>query len=563
MAGNNLETKWGKIARTFSRNHDIQIQLSGTRCDTDLTGTINLPANSDDYKDADAQVLEGLLDHEWKHVEVQRKAVEQGITTPKALMDRGDNKTNQLFNVYEDYRIERELAGEYVGCADNLKSANEHVVKLARTHARNLEYNPFRAVGLGIFGSLMGVDISWIPAEAQKITEMLKPVWSKAEGMKTHIDAYKLAKETLEAMGDLKDEMEQPEPQQQEGGQSGESQPADEQGGTGDGDIEDNSEVKDFLDRLNEQPDNAVQDDLMDNVKESMEDKSKMAMRRDKRHIAHPEIAKLDRTCNAESHSANDYNRQLKAVKKTVGALRSKLITVIRARSQKGFITERESGNIDVASLYRLRTGDKRVFFEPHKKLDLNTAVSVLVDHSISMSGNKQSVAQQSAIALAETLNHLGVSVEVLGFRTGRGGTHGIKQPCYNRYLSVKMVVYKGFKESFHKVKTRMARMPVDGTTPLNTGLWNAAMRLAVQPEQRKILIVLSDGKPQLSGSDVTIMRGDLINKVRRVEAAGIECVGVGIEDRNVQDFFRDHTVIKNASQLPRELFKILKRKLT
>src|SRR4051812_31700403 len=88
------EGKFGKLARTFSRNRKIQVRLQGTGCYTDNEKLINLPANADWLSDGTQHLLEGCLDHEVGHCERQQFGQEQRI--------RGETWNGKPFPLYTE-----------------------------------------------------------------------------------------------------------------------------------------------------------------------------------------------------------------------------------------------------------------------------------------------------------------------------------------------------------------------------------------------------------------------------------------------------------------------------
>jgi cobalamin biosynthesis protein CobT len=122
-----LQSKWERIARVFSRNFGVRVQLSGLRACTD-GATISLPANADHFRPEDQQVLEGLLDHELSHVKEETEAKERGRQGPLAVMKSlPDSRTKMMFNCFEDIRIEERAARDFPGMAENLRHMNEYL----------------------------------------------------------------------------------------------------------------------------------------------------------------------------------------------------------------------------------------------------------------------------------------------------------------------------------------------------------------------------------------------------------------------------------------------------
>jgi len=675
MAGTNsrLETKWEKIARTFSRNHNVNVRLTGAACAADLkTGTVFIPANADDYKDGDAQVLEGMLDHEWKHIEVEQAARKAGIPTPLQRMNGLDKNERMWFNVFEDYRIEAELSRDYVGCGQNVEAMNDRLHELNRNRSIN-EIDYMKAVGLTVLGRLAGTDVDWLPKEAVELADELEPIWRNVETMETFDDAVALAKEIVEYLGKRAepeepdeanadgegqaaggdgDEGDEEREQDQDdgedtGGGAGDDESDDEgddagedgdggedQGDGGESDAGENNDssgnnpaadgdgedtggeedaggdngdddsdedgdgngegepgstggdpdhVREFAKKALE---NNQTEDMKADIKENLNQIAEQNAKENKRHIPHPETVKRDRVINGNQAHASDFNTLKKEVNKQISALKAKLVSVLKTRTLKGAILDRESGHIDGAALYRLKQRDRNVFMEPGKVIELDTAVSMIIDMSGSMNqggarltrgpkgkrvvggGSRIQMAVKSAIALAETMEQLGVPVEISGFYndvksyslyTAWREDGGV----YTRHVPYTRTIFKAFTERWKSVKTRL-NSEVSGkgvNCDCEAVLW-AAKRLAVRNERRKILIVLSDGQPNLdSGHDInTIIERDLKIQVGRIEQAGINVMGLGIKSDAVKSYYPNNAVINNLDDLPKAVFNALKR---
>ena len=88
-----------------------------------------------------------------------------------------------------------------------------------------------------------------------------------------------------------------------------------------------------------------------------------------------------------------------------------------------------------------------------------------------------------------------------------------------------------------------------------------AARRLITRPEERKILMVLSDGQPAFRG-DMYTARKQLLKVVHDIENAGIEVIGIGIEDSSVSSYYPKHVVISDVMDLPAAIMGEMQRLL-
>jgi cobalamin biosynthesis protein CobT len=224
--------------------------------------------------------------------------------------------------------------------------------------------------------------------------------------------------------------------------------------------------------------------------------------------------------------------------------------------------------------MYSVRLGNKRVYTQEVEGMELNTAISVLIDTSGSMgcgSTSRSWYAKVAAIALAETFDALQIPFEMIGFESFDGFGYG-KLPSHQqgkhnfRTLSMHYHVYKAFKDNYKKVAKRLA--DINGGEANNDGeaVLAVSKRLAARPEQRKILFVLSDGLPR-GGCDRDVLEKHLAETVKRVVASGIEVVAIGIQTDEVKHFYNEQTgatwfAFHDLKALPNGIYNVMKAQL-
>lgn len=253
-----------------------------------------------------------------------------------------------------------------------------------------------------------------------------------------------------------------------------------------------------------------------------------------------------------------------------VGPIQKDLERAISARSLATWEAGRRSGRLHSANLSRLAVGDTRVFRKRHESDSKDVAVELVVDASGSMSGAKIHLATQAAYALAQVLERLNISNEVIAFTTGELVAHVgelEKQERkigrrFSRTESLNMPILKSFNERMTvDIRKRFGWLPNSGILANNVDgecVEIAARRLLARREKGKVMIVLSDGAPNAQG-----MIGDLYTSlkkaVKNVENAGVKCVGIGIQSVAVRDFYPRNTVINRVDELPLRVIKELR----
>ena len=229
-------------------------------------------------------------------------------------------------------------------------------------------------------------------------------------------------------------------------------------------------------------------------------------------------------------------------------AIRKYLIAQKKARYEGG----RKAGRIDKRRAWRASAmaGSPSSMYirkQPSVKNMLDSAVSVVVDMSGSMSGDKYRHAAHSAIMLNETLAKIGVPTEVIAFTDDR---------------QVINVVHKEFSSSIDNddlaKQFKIASQWMGGNSDGESIMW-CAERLLARKEKKKIMIVLSDGYPSGSGhGDIRSYTKKVIQTLEKI----VDVHGIGIQSNAVTDYYSSNSVINDSSQLENELLSVLKNRV-
>ena len=330
--------------------------------------------------------------------------------------------------------------------------------------------------------------------------------------------------------------------------------------------------------------------DMMDAVRDQLSKDASSAAQSDGRYVARPSAKAADKIIVQELSSDAHYAQLKQMVAGVVGGLRSKLMMVLKGKADVQNDPDQEEGKLDSAALYRAVTGERRVFSRKITTLDEVPAVAVLVDESGSMGGVKAATAQLAAVALGETLTALNVPFAIYGFTSGMVTTDDDTLDAGSwwngRNESIHLYQYKSFSEQFRRVRSRLVKINGRANNADGDALQMVADLLAQQPQERKVLIVLSDGQPAAGTSTVTggtydpkranvsgnytrrnerersIEGRHLKDVVRATEKRGIEVVGIGIQSDAVTSFYRNAEVVWDLAALPKALFKAVAAKL-
>ncbi|GLR77553.1 VWA domain-containing protein (plasmid) [Azospirillum oryzae] len=248
-------------------------------------------------------------------------------------------------------------------------------------------------------------------------------------------------------------------------------------------------------------------------------------------------------------------------VRGTSGRVRAQLLGLVQASQREDEITRRRGRAVNGRKITRILTGDTRVFTQRTDTRAPNAAIHILVDRSGSMaaqaahvnggaSRNRLDVAIDSAVALATALEAIpGVNSAITAFPASRSDY----DQDHQRAIGVLPLLKHGQK--VRQVVGNFAVAPAGGT-PLGEAMWYAAAQLVnTTKEERKLLLIVTDGEPNNSDQ--------VIDMVRRCQASGIEVIGIGIQIDRVRQLFPTAVVIQDLTELRSALFEITRKALT
>lgn len=249
-------------------------------------------------------------------------------------------------------------------------------------------------------------------------------------------------------------------------------------------------------------------------------------------------------------------------VDEMLGPLTNEIERMIKARSAATWTGGHRRGRLHGSALTRVMFGYDDVFRRKQENHTKDVAVSLVVDCSGSMTANgKIKTAMYTAYAISSILDRLGISNEVIGFST-RGHSAQVMNDLrrdpnvgsYCRHEAIYMPIFKGFGERMGAdvrarfvqatIARNLCRSNVDGES-----IMLAHGRLAARRETRKIMIVLSDGQPAVTGGGN--LDAHLKTTVKQIEAAGTDIIGIGIMDQSVRKFYSKYVVMKSVKDLP------------
>lgn len=260
-------------------------------------------------------------------------------------------------------------------------------------------------------------------------------------------------------------------------------------------------------------------------------------------------------------------DQQLVTMHSLVARLANKLQRLLLAQQNRNWDFDLEEGLLDTARLTRVVTDPLHpLSFKWEKDTDFrDTVVTLLIDNSGSMRGRPIMVAAMCADILARTLERCAVKTEILGFttRAWKGGmarekwvTAG-KPPTPGRLNDLRHIIYKAAESPWRRARPNLGLMMREGLLKENIdgeALQWAYRRLMARPEQRKILMVISDGAPvddsTLSVNPANFLDAHLHKVIGDLENnSGIELAAIGI-GHDVTRYYSRAVTIVDAEQL-------------
>ena len=260
-------------------------------------------------------------------------------------------------------------------------------------------------------------------------------------------------------------------------------------------------------------------------------------------------------------------DQKLSQFQSITSRLAARLQRLLLARQARHWMYEQEEGQIDSRKLARVIIHPNyELLYKREKDTEFrDTVVSLLIDNSGSMRGRPITIAALSADILSRTLERCGVKVEILGFTTrdwkgGQSHKDWVKagRPAHpGRLNDLRHIIYKSADVSWRKAHKNLGLMLKDGILKENIDgeaiLW-ACDRLRARPEQRRILMVISDGAPvddsTLSVNSSRYLDTHLRDVIARVEQQGlVELVAIGI-GHDVTRYYKRAVTISEIDKL-------------
>jgi cobaltochelatase CobT len=260
-------------------------------------------------------------------------------------------------------------------------------------------------------------------------------------------------------------------------------------------------------------------------------------------------------------------DQQLESLQSVVTKLANRLQRRLMAQQNRSWDFDQEEGMLDAARLARVIVSPgSSLSYKIERETDFkDTVVTMLIDNSGSMRGRPISIAAISADIMARTLERCGVKTEILGFttRAWKGGQAredwlaAGRPPMPGRLNDLRHIIYKKADEPWRHARRNLGLMMREGLLKENIDgealLW-AHNRLIARNEDRRILMVISDGAP-VDDSTLSVNHGGYLEQhlrkvIEMIEGRSpVQLIAIGI-GHDVTRYYKRAVTIMDVEQL-------------
>jgi len=278
-------------------------------------------------------------------------------------------------------------------------------------------------------------------------------------------------------------------------------------------------------------------------IEEILEALSKIAT-----HIDNAMTDIHEEVCTGDKETIKRSQKKYAEIKRTLGSPAARSAGIVRrlliAKNKNHTRRNLEQGKLDLKRLVPIASGSSNVYYERTNRKDVNSAVSILVDNSGSMSGEPLRICQKAAIVLDTAIQGTDTDLEIMGF-TGTSHNPVIYQ-------------YRKFGQKGQASAASLGTMDEVqlGGTPVAIPILEAHRRLMAHKAPRKILVVISDGAAEdqaraKEAHDIAVATGCLVFGI-----------GIGSWAQGISGWCDNHQMIQDINDLPGALSMIVQTAL-
>ena len=281
------------------------------------------------------------------------------------------------------------------------------------------------------------------------------------------------------------------------------------------------------------------------------------------------EVVDADNLCSSEElkRLRDRLDQLIDPSKSVVAKLANRLQRLLLDQQRRSWEFDKEEGILDSSKLHKIITDPLTpLSFKTEKETSFkDTVLTMLVDSSGSMRGRSMTTAAISADIIGSTLDKCNIKTEILGFTTKHwkgGDSRKLWVECGKpsspgRLNDLRHIIFKPADLAWRRAKKNLGLMLREGLLKENVDgealLW-ASSRLMKRPEQRKILMVISDGAPvddsTLSTNSTSYLDNHLKQVISEIEnRTELELIAIGI-GHDVTKYYKKAVTIHRAEEL-------------
>ncbi|MBC4834048.1 porphyrin biosynthesis protein [Klebsiella pneumoniae] len=236
----------------------------------------------------------------------------------------------------------------------------------------------------------------------------------------------------------------------------------------------------------------------------------------------------------------------------------------IASRNRVQFIPGQRRGRVHGASLYRLSMNDDRVFRRKEDHKAVNACVQQVIDLSGSMGGRKIELALASAYTLADVLDRIHVPNVITGFTTyGNPDVATMSKRGFSRFEALMLPIIKNWHEKANSPEIRARMGCVAETFPLlnnvdGESIAQLASLFAGRMEDKKIMIVQSDGAPCAAGDGFSNHLRSVTNDIENT--SDINLLAIGILTDAPRRYYKNYALVNKVEELGTSVVSELSR---
>lgn len=560
---NGLETVLEKVARSLADKFGITVVFQGDLCCTNGK-TIFLPSLPDDLPHELLMVIRGWLDHEASHILFQ-----SDMSLAGKFQKAHGSAAFCVLNILEDARVEAAICNRFAGSGFNLRACYAEAASKAEKAAHKKQLPLLRQLTFAIYACVNNLPYQdFVEWTARELVDELAPLIRQAPACANTREVEDIALKVWKRIQHLVDAEEAARQAAQ--AQDGKAIAADPSAsGSGDAKGEGKTGVRgdSAIDGVHQ----GIIGGMAEDIAQAICGHARTNQSYRVWSTAHDQVS-LGRNQSSRSHQD-----RMRDILPLVSGVRQKLLQSLLAEPKARWLGDREQGAVNPRCLHRLALPNSehqhRIFRQRVRTRRLRTAVTLLVDESSSMGSAKLRLAEKTAMVFCEALARLNIVTSVIGFSTMKYTLEKIASKqmgmpaaeIRNRFRLHPLchTIYKRFGESFAKVSARMEDMTAKSITPLGESMLFAARQLVGRPEERKVLFVMTDGRPVTGINPEDVAFAHAKRAIVRIEKAGIDVALVGIMEPSVHDLHHRSVVVPSLDQLPRTVMNQLQSVLT